>query len=47
MISDPSRVMAHKGMLSRKPTSSMMVTTSVGSVVAVSADRLSAVHSHQ
>ena len=40
---DPSRVMAHRGMLSRKPTSSMMVTISAGSVVAVSADSPEAV----
>ena len=39
MSSDPSRVTAHRGMLSRKPTSSMMETISAGSVVAAKADR--------
>ena len=39
MNRDPSRVMAHRGMLSKKPTSSMMVTISLGRVVSVSADK--------
>jgi hypothetical protein len=38
MNRDPSRVMAHREMLSRKPTSSMTVTISSGRVVSVSAD---------
>ena len=43
MNSDPSRVMAQRGMLSKKPTSSMMVTISAGRVVSVSADSPEAV----
>ena len=43
MNRDPSRVMAHRGMLSQKPTSSMMVTISAGRVVSVSADSPEAV----
>ena len=38
MSSDPSKVTAHRGMLSKKLTSSMMVTISAGSVVAAIAD---------
>ena len=34
MNREPSRVMAHRGMLSKKPTLSMVVTISLGRVVA-------------
>ena len=38
MNREPSRVMAHRGMLSMKPTSSMIVTISRGKAVSVSTD---------
>ena len=38
MNRDPSRVMARRGVLSGNPTSSMMVTISLGRAVSVSAD---------
>ena len=39
MNREPSSVTAHRGMLSKNPTSSMMFTISSGSVVAVMADK--------